>query len=256
MSLELIVISLTNAFFSYLNRRPSPSNEIQSNNPVLAEYTEKYNEHLKGLFDVIIQNSNTLFDKSNYFGGLRRTTEKKRMILQHFITNELISQKYSKISVMYQTAVLLLNDLKEERDKALIETSKFDGDLRNFNFEGRLDGNWIQYSDLRSAMGIKKVDLIEDATNKSLDLGYGFSDSIYFNFFIFEDKEKNEWLLGLKNNHFAGSKNKENIEELKTFIYEQGQSRWNLVYDYKSKKDTINSFLVHYLYLFTSCLEK
>ena len=204
----------------------------------MAEYTEKYNEHLKGLFDVIIQNSNTLFDKSNYFEGLRKTTEKKRMILQHFITNKLISQKYSNLSVMYQTAVSWLNDLEKERDKAIIETSKFDGDLRNFNFEGRSDGNWIQYSDLRSAMGIKKIDPIETVTNKSLDLGYGFSDSIYFSFFIFEDKEKNEWLLGLKNNHFAGSKIKENIEELKTFIYEQGQSRWNLVYDYKSKKET------------------
>ncbi len=51
----LVVIPFViGGFFYYLNRKHSSSNKIQSNHPVLSEYTEKYNEHLKGLFDVII----------------------------------------------------------------------------------------------------------------------------------------------------------------------------------------------------------
>lgn len=241
----LIVIPFgVGGFYYFLNRRHNSSNKTQNNHPILSEYTEKYNEHLKGMFEVITKNTNTLYDKSNYFEGLRKTTEKKRMIFQHFITNRLVSQKYSTLYLIYQTAVGLLNDLEKKKKDSMWEIAQFDEDIQKFEFKNKTEGNWIQYADLRSAMGIIKTDPIKAVLTKSFDIGYSFPNSISFDFFIFEDKDKKEWSLGLKNNHFAGSKNKEDIEELKNFIYEKGQKLSNLVYEYNSGVKTVNSISV------------
>ncbi len=166
------------------------------------------------------------------------------MIFQHFITTRLISQKYSTLYLIYQTTISLLNDLEKKKKEAKIEISKFDDEIQNYGFEEKSQENWIQYSDLRSAMGIEKVDPIKAVLTKSFDIGYQFPHSISFDFYIFENKEKNEWVLGLKNNHFAGSKKKEDIEELKNHIYQNGKKLWDLVYHIKSGEKTLYSMTV------------
>ena len=239
MDLDMTMFSLTGAFMSYLNSE----RQIQNSPAILTKYVEKYNDHLKGLFHTMTRNSDDGL-AVNHFNGLRKTTKKKKMIFQHFYTNE-TSQKYSHLFTMYKTGVSLLNDLEKEKERATDEALQLYPDIEFFDFDGMRNGNWIEYSGLSSAMGVEKI-ISKDVTGVSSKQEYVFSKTPTFDFNVFKDKEKNEWQLGFENNGFAGSKNKEDVEEFREFISEQGQKCWEKVFECRGNLRMINSFPVYY----------
>lgn len=210
-------------------------NYTKSPFPILPEFRNDYHDHVEGLFKEIKKNLIPSIKDQNYFEALRKTQEKKHMILQHLRTMINRSDMDSNMFVMYQVAITEFNDLEKRKKTVLREIEYYDEKLDSYTF-GHNKGEWIDYNDFKIAIGIKRNDSIEDIF-KDREL-YNFPSSINCNLYVKDDG--NEFRLGYAGHWFAKSEDKEKLEQFKKFIYENGHKIMHEVSSIHSTYGTID----------------
>lgn len=191
----------------------------KSSFPIIHEKRQDYHNHVVGLFKTVTDNLNPLLmDDKDYFTALRKTKTDKWRVFQHFKTIDLVSEKYSNLFAMYEMLVMNLNELEERKKSALKDVIDFDRKLEEYISENKYKDYELDFNALRSTIGIKHDNTL-DSILKGLP-EYSFPSSISCNFYLVE--KDNGFQLGVAGNWFARSKNKDQLKQLKDFIYEQG----------------------------------
>ncbi|MGC1709871.1 MAG: hypothetical protein WA799_08750 [Nitrosotalea sp.] len=248
---ELIDVFLSVSLFAfsgalvYLFRSKSDKQNLveKSASPILPEKREDYHNHLKqDIFETVTSNLLSITKEKNYFEALRKTNDKKRMILQHFRTIDLISQEYATLYAMYKVSVGGINDIEKRKKEVLKQIAEFDRKLQEYNSKNNDHTNWLNFEALQSAIGIKRNDPFESVIKNIPE--YVFPSSINCNFYLVE--KNNEFQLGFSNNWFARGKDKNQLEQLKNFLYENGYNIMQEVSSIHSSYHTIYSIGVSY----------
>lgn len=216
---SIITYTISTIFIYRYHQKDSPlEKSSQSIFPIVSEFRNDYHDHIEGLFKEIKKNLIPSIKDKNYFEALRKTQEKKHMILQHLRTMINRLDTDSDMFVMYQASITEFNDLEKRKKVVLREIEDYDEKLDDYDF-GHNEGEWIDVVDFKKAVGIKRNDSLEDIF-KDKEL-YNFPSSINCNLYVKNDG--NEFKLGFAGNWFAKSKDKEKLEQFKNFIYENGQ---------------------------------
>ena len=208
--------------------------------PILSEYRTKYHDHVEGLFQEIKNNLNPLTNDQNYFDGLRKTKEKKRMILQHLRTIDALSNTYAHLFAMYNVSIAQINDAEKKKKNVYKNLIDYDEKLSSYDF-GNKENEWIDWQKLKIAIGIKINDSVEDVlSNKPM---YNFPSSINCNLYVVE--KDGEYQLGYAGHWFAKSNDKGKLEQFKKFIYDHGHKIDQEVSNIHSTYHTVYQFGAH-----------
>jgi peroxiredoxin family protein len=220
------------------------SNENQSENPlspILEEYKQKYNTHVKELFNIVISNIDE--NTKNYYEAVRKTHDEKKLLLEHFSTLSIVHQEYSNLYVWYRAIIAMYNDLDRHSKELQSLAGQFFTDIYKIGFYDPPSENWIQMKDFESAFGVNIPTLIDILRSTSDNVEIIISDHIQCDFPIVYDDSKKEWRIGFENNRFAGSKSEEKIKQLSNYIKEEGKKIVEQSSDSRSKRRTIKEMM-------------
>ena len=228
-------------FIRYEKHLEEPEDKEKSISPILEEYRQKYNTHVKELFGVVI--SNTDENTKNYYEAVRKVHNEKKLLLEHFSTLSLVHQEYSNLYVWYRAIVAMYNDLNKSHKEFQSVTGQFETDICKLGFYDSPSENWIQMKDFESAIGISIPSLMDILRSGPENAKITISDHIQYDFPIVYDDSKKEWKIGFENNRFAGSKSEEKIKQLSNYIKEEGKKIAEQSSSFRSKRVTIKQIM-------------
>lgn len=236
-----VPIGLLFHFLTKKSEHKEPSNTEKPISPILEEYKQRYNAHVKELFNVVI--SNTEENTKNYYDAVRKVHDEKKLLLEHFSTLSLVHQEYSNLYVWYRAIVSSYNDLNENHKEFQSLTGQFETDIYKIGFYDSPSENWIQMKDFESAIGISIPSLMDILRSEPENAKISISDHIQYDFPIVYDDSNKEWRIGFENNRFAGSQSEEKIKQLSNYIKEEGKKIADQSSNFRSKRRAIKQML-------------
>jgi hypothetical protein len=146
--------------------------EKESNSSLLPEYREAYHKDLRDLFQLIEDNIPKTYTKTHFDSLMLLPFEQKRLILQHFFTDEKRFHSHYELYSSYRKYVGHINAIIHDKKKLFHDINDFSKILTKFNDKYKKSKTKFEREKLEAALNFPEFTL-------GSDIGYYSNQHFY-----------------------------------------------------------------------------